>query len=148
MKLNQALAGVTKLGFDTPPIIYFIETHPQYDALVTEVFRHIASASLEGFTSVITLSEVLVQPLRRANTGLQQAYRSILIRTRNFRTLPINAMIAEIGADLRARYNLRTPDALQIAVALNAGCEAFLTNDAALQRVTELRVFILDELEL
>ena len=126
IKLDQALAGVSKLGFDTPPIIYFIETHPQYDALVTEVFRHIAGASFEGFTSVITLSEVLVQPLRHANTRLQQTYRDILIRTRNF----------------------RTPDALQLAAVLSAGCQAFLTNDAALQRVTELRVLVLDELEL
>jgi predicted nucleic acid-binding protein len=39
-------------------------------------------------------------------------------------------------------------DALQIAVALEAGCEAFLTNDRTLKRVTELRVLVLDELEL
>jgi predicted nucleic acid-binding protein len=43
---------------------------------------------------------------------------------------------------------LRTPDALQIATALEAGCEAFLSNDAGLRRVTELRVLILDDLEL
>ncbi|HEX8180785.1 MAG TPA: hypothetical protein VF525_14645 [Pyrinomonadaceae bacterium] len=38
------------------------------------------------------------------------------------------------------------PDALQIATALQAGCEAFLTNDAARQRVTDLRVLVLDQL--
>ncbi len=38
------------------------------------------------------------------------------------------------------------PDALQVAVALEAGCEAFLTNDAALKRVTALRILVLDEL--
>jgi hypothetical protein len=31
---------------------------------------------------------------------------------------------------------------------LNAGCEAFVTNDAALRRVTEFRVYTLDDLEL
>ena len=36
-KLSQALAGVTKLGFDTSPVIYFIEVNAQYDALVTEI---------------------------------------------------------------------------------------------------------------
>ena len=39
--LNDALANVTMLGLDTPPIIYFIETHPKYDALVTEIFRRV-----------------------------------------------------------------------------------------------------------
>jgi len=37
---------------------------------------------------------------------------------------------------------------IAIAGALSAGCEAFLTNDADLRRVTELRVLVLDELEL
>lgn len=54
---------------------------------------------------------------------------------------------AIVAADFRARYNLSLPDALQAAVALVAGCDAFLTNDAALKRVTELRVITLDEVE-
>jgi hypothetical protein len=37
---------------------------------------------------------------------------------------------------------------IAIAAALSAGWEAFLTNDADLRRVTELRVLVLDELEL
>jgi predicted nucleic acid-binding protein len=49
---------------------------------------------------------------------------------------------------ISARYSLRTPDALQVATALAAGCAALLTNDVRLQRVTELRVLVLDELEL
>jgi hypothetical protein len=44
--------------------------------------------------------------------------------------------VAERAAELRARYNLRTPDALQVATALVRRCEAFLTNDARLKRVT------------
>jgi len=68
--------------------------------------------------------------------------------SRNFSALAISATIAELGAELRAQYRLRTPDALQIAPALEAGCEAFLSNDAGLRRVTELRVLILDDLEL
>jgi len=48
---------------------------------------------------------------------------------------------------LRAQYSLTLLDALQIAAALSAGCEALLTNDVRLQRVTELRVIVLAELE-
>ncbi|MFB2977929.1 type II toxin-antitoxin system VapC family toxin [Microseira sp. BLCC-F43] len=47
---------------------------------------------------------------------------------------------------IRSRYNLQLPDAFQIAIALAANCEAFLTNDVILRRVTELRVLVLDEL--
>jgi predicted nucleic acid-binding protein len=55
--------------------------------------------------------------------------------------------VAESAAELRARYNLSLTDALQMAAALAAGCDAFLTNDTALKRVTELRVLVLDDLQ-
>ena len=148
MKLADAVSGVTRLGFDTAPIIYFVEAHPQYDALVTWVFEQIAQGAFIGFTSVVTLSEVLVQPLLRGDIRIQQEYRDLLLNSKNFQTLPIDSGIAERAADLRARYRLRTPDAFQIAAALNAGCEALLNNDGMIKRVTELRVLTLDELEL
>lgn len=148
IKLDDALKGVTRLGFDTSPVIYFVEANPQYDALVTEIFQRVSNGAPSGATSVITLSEVLVQPIIRQQTLLQREYRDLLMRSRNFSTWAISASIAELGAELRAQYRLRTPDALQIATALEAGCEAFLSNDAGLRRVTELRVLILDDLEL
>jgi predicted nucleic acid-binding protein len=148
IKLDDALMGVRRLGFDTSPLIYFVEANPQYDALVTEIFRRVSNGAPLGVTSVITLSEVLVQPIIRQHTLLQREYRDLLLRSGNFNTLAISATIAELGAELRAQYRLRTPDALQIATALEAGCEAFLSNDSGLRRVTELRVLILDDLEL
>jgi predicted nucleic acid-binding protein len=148
MKLDDALAGIDALGFDTAPIIYFVEANPRYDALVTEIFRRVAVGAVQGVTSVITLTEVLVHPFQRGDARLGDEYRALLLTSRNFQTLPIDAAIAEQAARLRGRYGLRTPDALQISAALAAGCSAFLTNDARLQRVSELRVLLLDELEL
>jgi predicted nucleic acid-binding protein len=62
--------------------------------------------------------------------------------------LSIDREIAERAAHIRATYNIRIPDALQLGAALSAGCEAFLTNDHDLRRVTDLRVLVLEELEL
>lgn len=148
IKLDDALAGVARLGLDTAPFIYFVERNPAYVDLVREVVRRISLHAFSGHTSVITLTEVLVQPLRLGNTALAQRYRRFLSRSRNLSLVPISASVAERAADLRARYGLRTPDALQIATALNVGCTAFLTNDFRLQRVTEIRVLVLDEMEL
>ena len=145
--INGALSGVTKLGIDTQIVIYFVEVHPKYDTLVTEIFQRIAGNILIGVTSVITLIEVLIHPLQQANIRLQQEYRDLLLHSSNFQMMPIDTAIAERAAEIRTRYNLRIPDALQVATALAAGCEAFLTNDAKLKAVTELRVLLLDELE-
>ena len=147
-RLSTELRGITRLGLDTSPIIYFVEANPTYDALVTEVFKRIRDNNLTGVTSVITLTEVLVQPLRHGARVLQEEYRKLLLHSANFDVRPIDVAVAERAADFRARYNLRTPDALQIAVALAADCQAILCNDGLMARVTELRVLVLDQLTL
>ena len=97
---------------------------------------------------MITLTEVLTQPLRVGNVTLAEEYSGRLINSHNLILQAIGPVTAELGAELRARYRLSTPDALQVATALEAGCEAFLCNDADLRRITELRVLVLDDLEL
>ena len=57
-----------------------------------------------------------------------------LVNSANFETVFIDTSVAESAADLRARYNLRTPDALQIAVAFEKGCEAFLQRWSAYRK--------------
>jgi predicted nucleic acid-binding protein len=145
--LEDALKNITRLGIDTAPVIYFIEAHPDYDMLVSEIFQRIEYGELSGVTSMITLAEVLVHPCRKNNHALQQAYYDLLMNSRNFDTLPLDDGAARQTALLRARYGLRTPDAFQVAVALQAGCDGFLTNDTALRRIKELRIIVLDDLE-
>jgi len=142
----EPLREVRRLGFDTAPMIYFVEAHPEYDAQITPIFERIEQGELEGITSVITLLEVLVQPIRLNRIDLASRYRQLLLESERFSVLPITVEIAELAADPRARYNLRTPDALQVATALAHRCEAFLTNDARLKRVAEIRVLTLEEL--
>jgi predicted nucleic acid-binding protein len=49
------------------------------------------------------------------------------------------------AAELRARYNLTLDDAFQVAVCPVSGCDAFLTNDSELKRVSEINAIVLDE---
>ncbi|MGI8510780.1 MAG: type II toxin-antitoxin system VapC family toxin, partial [Gemmatimonadaceae bacterium] len=49
------------------------------------------------------------------------------------------------AAQLRARYGVRTPDALQLAAALQERCSAFITNDRRLPTLPGLRTVQLDE---
>ena len=97
-------------------------------------------------TSTLTLTEVLVYPLRSGNVELAGQYRDILLDQENLITVPISVEIAEVAAQLRARQNLRTPDAIQIATAMGEGAMFFLTNDARLAAVPDLKVLVLDAL--
>jgi predicted nucleic acid-binding protein len=58
----------------------------------------------------------------------------------------IDLNIAETAAQLRAQYNLKTPDAFQLATAIEGKCTAFLTNDRALQKVLAIRVIVLEDM--
>lgn len=135
MTIEEALTDVKNLGIDSSPFIYFVERHPQYILVTREFFRRVDNGRLTGFTSVITLTEVLTQPKRKGNLKLELEYLELLLSSRNLSMQPIDVPIATKAADLRSRWRIRTPDALQIATSLNAGCEAFLTNDKELSRV-------------
>jgi predicted nucleic acid-binding protein len=92
------------------------------------------------------LLEVLVHPLRLGKTDLVQHYRDILLHSAGLITVDLIPDIAQKAAGLRARHNIRTPDAIQIATTLFMGATAFLTNDHSFSQVPEIATLVLDEL--
>jgi predicted nucleic acid-binding protein len=147
MTIDEALEGVAVLGLDTAPLIYFVEQHPVYVDIMRAIIQRIDQGRIAAVSSVVTLTEVLTMPIRLSNQHLENEYRDLLTHSKNFVLQPIDSTIAEVAAGLRARYHLRTPDALQIAAALATGCQAFLTNDTHIKRVHDIRVIVLDDLK-
>ena len=140
MKISDVLEGVQRLYTETAPLIYYVEENPTYVAKMDAIIEAIEDRPIEAVSSVITLTEVLTRPVKLGNARLEREYRDILLHSGEFRLLTITVRIAESAAALRARYNLRTPDALHVAASIDARCDAFLTNDAGIKRVTEITV--------
>ncbi len=147
MTLRATLATIQRLYVDTAPFIYYTERREGYVETMHTIFLAVAQGQIHVDTSVITLVETLMKPLQNHDLPLAERYRQMFYRTQHVTLLPLSASVAERAADLRARYNLRTPDALHVATALDAGCDAFLTNDRGIKRVTDIRVLVLDELD-
>ncbi len=134
------------VGLDTAPIIYYLEAYPDWGPLVRPLYEtRIIPGANAAATSAITLAEVLVKPLRTARADLASAYKAFLTSTAHLALVSILPSVAERAADFRARYGLRLPDACQVAAALEAKATLFVTNDAQLRRVTELRVLVLSD---
>lgn len=148
MKLADALAGVSHLFLDSAPLIYLVEAHPRYLPVIAAVVGMIEARVVVGVTSPVTLAECLVVPYRHGSHTLVERYAARIVGGYNTRFTLIDEHIAQHAAELRARYNLRLADAFQTAVALQTDCEALLTNDASLRRVSELRMLIVEDLEL
>lgn len=133
---------------DTAPVVYFVEEHPDFLPLVIPIFTQMENGALIGVASPVTLAECLVLPDRTGDVIVQQQFLDLLNNTENIEFFGIDRQVGQRAGELRARYNLQLPDALQIATAIASHCQAFLTNDAQLQRVTELRVLLVSELEI
>ncbi|MBI4744996.1 MAG: PIN domain-containing protein [Deltaproteobacteria bacterium] len=144
MGLVDKLKG-KRVCIDTAPIIYFIEKHPKYIDLLHPVFTAIDAGSIDAITSTVTLLEVLVLPLRNDDKALAKKYREVLLYSEGFTTYEMLHEVSELSAELRAKYNIKTPDAIQIATGILYGATFFLTNDPALEKVSEIKVMVLDD---
>jgi len=148
VNITEFAARVSLIGIDSVALIYLIEQNKTYYDRMYAIAQHIADGSIQAVCSTITLAEVLVHPLRTGNTQLVNQYENILRGSKNLSLIALNHDIARLSADLRARYNLRTPDAIHVASAIHSGCDAFLTNDGGIRRVNEINVVMLDELQI
>lgn len=148
MKLIQAeLIGVQRLYVDSAPLIYYVEENPAYLARMRTIVSIIEITDLVAYSSVLTLAEVLVLPLRKGDLGLVQAYKEILLAGDDYELIAVTPEIAVTAAEIRARYGLGTPDALHVASAVATHCDALLTNDSDMKRIQELSILLLDDFE-
>lgn len=134
------------IGIDTAPIIYFIEKGI-YFKIVRSFFEKLLEGHFRAITSTITLLEVLVQPYRYENKNLLKEYREILLYADNLSIVPVSNEIADKAAELRARYRIRTPDAIQVATAIHGEASLFLTNDKTLKKILEIDVITLFDIK-
>lgn len=128
------------VGLDTAVFIYFIEEHPLYLPLAESLFAALNEERLVGVTSTVTLLETLVVPIRAGEIGIAAEYKRFLSHSRGLHLLDLDRDLVRLAAEIRARGGLKTPDALQIAAALMAGCSSFVTNDRKIPPIEGLRV--------
>ena len=145
MEWLKPLRGRT-VALDTAPFIYFIEKHSLYLPVLQPFFEAVADGEIEIVTSTLTLTEVLIHPIRHGNQALARRYASILLNAAHVTTLGVSPAIAIEAAQLRAIHGYKTPDAIHLATALSAHAGFFLTNDDAFLSTSSLQVLVLKQL--
>ena len=128
------------VGVDTAPFIYFVEGDSRYAPVVESLFQLAAHGTRQLVTSALTLMELLVVPYRAGNQQLAEQYEALLTRSRGLQTVDVSRDVLRAAAQLRAVTGARTPDAIQLAVALRAGCRTFVTNDRPLPAIPGLKL--------
>jgi predicted nucleic acid-binding protein len=142
--LGDRLRAAQTVGLDSAIFIYHFEEHPRYKALYAEAFELMEIGAIQTVTSVVTLIEVLTQPLAKGDQELYSRYEQYLRFGPSLTLRSLDPDLALSAAQLRARYQIRTPDAVQLAAAIEFGAHLFLTNDDRLRKVTEIEVIVLE----
>lgn len=145
-EFSKRLAKAKVIGLDTPIFIYFLEDNPRYGVLAQITINGIEKGTWEGVTSTVTLMEVTVRPWQLGREAVAREYEAVLVHFPNLSVVDIDRNVARAAAQLRAKYNVSPPDALQVAASLSFGAKAFLTNDKRLSKLQELiDILVLDD---
>lgn len=126
---------------DTAPIIYLMEDHPTLLAPYLPVFEQVEAGSLHGVVSTVTLAEFLAGPLRSNDEILADRYYQSLANSNNWHVQELDAPLAFTAARIRIRYDLKLPDAIQVATAIHTNSSALITHDRDFASVTEIPIF-------
>ncbi|MDN5928090.1 MAG: PIN domain-containing protein [Hyphomicrobiales bacterium] len=112
-------------------VIYLVERHPSWGDAIAGKLAETADARF-GISPLVKC-ECLVGPMKRGDPVLEQAYMELFER---FLPFAMPEPIYLLAARLRARFGLKTPDALHLACAQHHRCDALWTNDERLTRAS------------
>lgn len=119
-------------------LIYWIENHPLF---FQDIDTAITVPGIRLAFTELTRLECRVKPLREGNGEVLTRYDKIF-SNHPMGLIALDQCVCELATELRARHGLKTPDALHLAAALNAGCDAFWTNDDRLEKAAAGRIAI------
>lgn len=129
---------MSRIYWDSMLFIYWLEQEPQFSPRVDELLQASIGRGDQICTSVLTIGEVLVKPVRNrddaARDKINRFFDSGLITV-----LPINREVVKVFAEVRAGLRkglsrVAPADAVHLACAGAHGCDLFLTNDTSLHR--------------
>jgi predicted nucleic acid-binding protein len=109
---------------DSCLVIYLTESHPRWGDRVGNAMARSGDARF-GISPLVKC-ECLVGPMKRGDPVLQRAYTELF---ELFVTLTMPEVVYLQAAQLRARFGLKTPDALHLSCAQHHRCDALWTND-------------------
>ena len=144
MSLLDDIPEGSLVALDTMVWIYEFESHPVFGPIVHPFFRdRLDTAKNRAGSSLLTLGELLVQPLAVGRNDIADQYRQLFTPGPVFSVWDITRDVVEQAAALRAKHRVKMLDAVHVAAAILNGATIFISNEEGLRRVTELKVLVL-----
>lgn len=113
------------IGFDASGLICLIERREPAFELIGELLR---TGDSRAVLSTAAVTECLAKPIELRDAELIARYEAFFELPTTTLTA-LDRTIALEAAQLRARFGLKTPDAIHLATAIEAGANLYLTTD-------------------
>ncbi len=126
---------MSRIYWDTMVFVYLIEDHPEFGSKVRRIYERMLERKDTLCTSTLTLGEALVGSIKGSDASLAKKLKAAL-NSDEVELLPFQAKTAEIYAEIRATFPVKSPDAIHLATAAETRADIFLTNDTHLHRLT------------
>jgi predicted nucleic acid-binding protein len=142
-----------RIYLDTNVFIALIEGNDELSAVIGRLFVKLKDQPESLVTSELTLTELLVKPLRaergRSSSDwpappwtpaqLTAAYRGLVQPGNGYAVIPVSTSVLEMAALLRADVaSLKLPDALHLATAVERECTHVLSGDGRVAEAAAL----------
>ncbi|KEF42164.1 MAG: hypothetical protein ER33_07325 [Cyanobium sp. CACIAM 14] len=135
---------------DATAVIYAVEGTAVWAEALKQQLRQLAisdessAGGLQLAISRLSWLECRVGPLRRQDAAALARFDAFFLHP-DLEWVELSPAVVERATLLRARHNLRTPDALQAASCLQLGADTVMvTGDAGFQRVPALRLALVN----
>ena len=123
---------------DSCVLIYAIEDLPPWTGLARAALA--SQSHVEFMITPLVMAECLVGPLKREDPVLVAQYHRFFAE---LNVVPISEAAYLSAAAIRARHGLKLQDALHLACAEEAGCDALWTNDNRLSAAGSIAVALI-----
>ena len=145
--IEKDLSKYSLVALDTSVFIYHFEKSEAYFNLTKEIFSRPDDEDLEfsAVTSIITFLEISVKLIKEARNDILERYSTKFLYDEKLTTFFLDESIALKAAELRSKYGIKTPDAIQLATGIIGRTDTFITNDKSLRKVGECTVLVLDD---
>lgn len=144
-KFKKLISQSNKIALDSAVFIYFLENNPKFGGMSEAIFELAENDKLKIACSLLISIEVLTGYRKVKDEVAEHKFKSILKDFSNIEIHDFPEKLVNQTANLRVKYNIKTPDAIHLATAIEHKADFFITNDKQLKNVKEIKVLYLGD---
>ena len=131
-----------KVYLDSVVIIYYLDHVGSLQARAANRLAALKGAGDEIVVSDLVRMECRVDPIRTGDNVRLTRFDGFFAHP-DVQTAPITTAVFDRATQIRATHRYKTMDSINLAAAVEAGCDVFLTNDTQLSGSPDIIVEIM-----